>query len=208
MNDESVDFNKSLAEGGMSGNTDIGPVNLAGSAEVAVGTVQIHGDLDFSHLIAQGDAKATTVEVTADGAVDTPIGDGTGHVHAAGPSAEVQGEVSPNEVKGKIGASAGSADASLHTDFLGQEEGGSVEVGLKAEVGFEVGSTTGVDLPLFSVSVPTPSPVDVANDALDIAETVGLAIGDLFSSDDGQAHDSQSSDDHKPYADGQSQHID
>ena len=72
-----------------------------------VGTVKLGGSFDGKKLKAQGFAEAVTVSVEASAAFETPIGSAGGSGHAQGPAAGGSAIISPDEVGGTVGASAG-----------------------------------------------------------------------------------------------------
>jgi hypothetical protein len=178
---EEFKWKGSLVDETASGSGEVGPVSGKGTANVKIGETEVEGELDLEHLKANGAAKSTTASAQASGEVDTPIGDVNGSAHAEGPSVVVEGEASTSGIGGTVGATAGSAGASVDAGVLG---GGSAEIGLKAELGFHVGTSTGVDLPIISIAVPTPDLIELGGDAID-------AVDDLFSSDDGPPPESK-----------------
>src|SRR4051794_39710143 len=149
---EQWQFDGSIVDETTSGDAELGPVAASGTANIKIGETHVTAEFDPDAVKAKAAASSETISVSVAGEVDTPIGEADGSAHAAGPSAHAEGEISSSEIEGKAGASAGSADASVHADVLGQEVGGSVAVGLKAEVGVHMGASTGIDLPIVSVA--------------------------------------------------------
>jgi hypothetical protein len=204
---ENFHFRDSLGKATVSGGAGSGDVSAKGSASIDVGRVGLSGQIDPEHLTAEGEAKAGTVEVSASGQVHTPVGDAGGDAHAEGPSAEAQGKVGPGGIQGTVGVGAGSAGADVSVDALGQRWGVGADVGLKAELGLQLGPTSRIDLPLVSLEGPNPvagavvwgekavenlvsdpggTVEDAANDVVDTAtqavesfgETIGIGGGD------------------------------
>ncbi|MGI5126058.1 hypothetical protein ACQEVB_04505 [Pseudonocardia sp. CA-107938] len=173
--DDFVAFRGVLFEAEAHGREELGPITVAGGTKIVVGEVTGRAEFDLDHMTGRAEAEAVTVRVTADGKIETPVGDVQGSAAAEGPSANASVGVGDGHVEATVGASAGEAGVRLDTDILDNNVGVGAEVGLKAELGADFGYSTKVDLPFISLEVPTP----MVGAWLDGADWTVNAIEDL-----------------------------
>jgi len=166
-----------LSAGGAFGNELLGgsgSVELSGPS--AEGRAVLSWDPANPYAIAEG--RVSLGSVAATGELHTPVGSVAGSASAEGPSAWGEVAVTPGQIGGTIGASAGTAKADVSADFLGQNWGAGVEVGLKAELGFSVGERVALNLPFVSVeaSGPVAGAIPGLQNLAQVGESVGAAV--------------------------------
>jgi hypothetical protein len=197
-------FNESLVSANQSEEGDVGPAQVKESSSITVGQVEGDVNVDLERLTASAQTKIVTIRADGQAEVDTPVGDASAEGFAEGPAAEAVARAGLDGAAGKVGASAGDVGADAGIDIAGEHLGIGGQIGLKAELGFKVGSDVRLDLPLGSIEVPNiplaeaewaakavknlaadpggtieGASHDVANAAVAVAGAAGLSLGDV-----------------------------
>ncbi len=152
----------------------------SGSAEIRGPSAEGHAVLswDPSNPYAVAEGRVTLGSVSVNGELHSPLGDLVGSASAEGPSAHARVAITPGQIGGEVGVSAGSAQATVDTNLLGTHWGAGVEVGLKAELGVEVGERVAIKLPFvsFEASGSLASTIPGLREVGQVGEQVGAVV--------------------------------